>query len=444
MSKLFLASFLLISSLSGTVAKQVLSEEKNQLPQLKLLAWQNANIFQAATEPEPKINVIVQKYLTNLSQRGKDPASQGVWLESDWRTLADHRGKIPASAASLTKIATTLAALEKWQIDHQFITEIRTNGSIYNGTLQGDLIVRSEGDPLFVWEEAIVLGNSLARLGIKKIAGDLIIVRGFSMNYELEPQLVGKLFKQAINKNVWSSTVKKQYQTLPLNTLQPQIAIAGRVRVREITPDNTSLLITHKSLPLSEILQQMNIYSNNKIAQMLADMIGGGAIVAKIAANVAAVPQQEIQLINGSGLGEANRISPRAACAMFKAIENRLASRQLGVKDLFPMGERDRVGTMLDRRIPRGVVIKTGSLWRVSALAGLIPTEERGDVCFAITNFGTGIGEFRQDQDNFLSELTQHWHLDPNINLSAQVKNTFGDPQRNITAESEVINFELN
>ena len=57
-------------------------------------------------------------------------------------------------AASLSKVAVTLAALETLGAEYQFVTQIGTNGSIQNGILQGDLIVEGSYDPFFVWEEA--------------------------------------------------------------------------------------------------------------------------------------------------------------------------------------------------------------------------------------------------------------------------------------------------
>jgi len=66
----------------------------------------------------------------------------------------------------------------------------------------------------------------------------------------------------------------------------------------------------------------MNIYSNNEMAEMLAPSLGSA-----VSSNFLPLPlgaQSEIQLVNGSGLGVANRISPRAVCAMFVAIQREL------------------------------------------------------------------------------------------------------------------------
>ncbi len=48
-------------------------------------------------------------------------------------------------------------------------------------------MVESDGDPLFVWQEAIVLGSKLQQLGINKIEGNLILVGNWQMNYKDKP-----------------------------------------------------------------------------------------------------------------------------------------------------------------------------------------------------------------------------------------------------------------
>jgi len=111
----------------------------------------------------------------------------------------------------------------------------------------------------------------------------------------------------------------------------------------------------------------MNIYSNNEMAEMLAQSSLGEQSVQQQAA-AAGVPQSEIQLVNGSGLGVENRISPRAVCAMFVAIQGELLSHQLSVACF--RGRGGSLGTLETRHIPAATVIKTGTLSDVSAWLG--------------------------------------------------------------------------
>ena len=402
------------------------------LKPLESLRWENSAIFQLPSPDSDRLSeTIVEAYLQNLKRQGIDPERQGIWVQSDWVTPIGNRGKTPLPAASLTKIATTLASLSKWGAKHQFITNIHVTGEINAGIVMGDLIVEGSGDPFFVWEEAIAIANALNQLGISEVRGNLLVTDKFYMNYQDRALKAGELFKQGLNRQLWQPEVRQQYLQMPTGTLQPEVAIAGEVKAIALVPSNARLLISHQSLPLAEILRQMNIYSNNKMAQILADLLGGAAVVSQTSAEIANFDPREIELVNGSGLSIENRISPHAVCQMLMAIDRLLQKDSFNAADLFPTAGRDVVGTVQGRSLPTGTTIKTGTLNNVSALAGVIPTSDRGNVYFSIINYGSRIEYFRQQQDILLNQLTQPWQLVPN-NFNLASENWYlGDPQRN-------------
>lgn len=403
-----------------------------ELQPLPLLSWQDTSIFRIPTTGRDLISeAIIVDYLKNLASQGNNLEQQGIWVQSDWSKLADNRGKEPLAAASLTKVATTLAALGKWEANYQFETRIYSLGTINNGILTGDLIIEGSGDPLLVWEEAIALGNALNQLGIRQVSGNLVVTDKFYLNYRSEPKMAGKLFKQAVDRQLWQKEITQQYLQLPPLTPQPEVAIAGTVELSSQIPSRAKLLLRQKSLPLAEILRQMNIYSNNQMSEILANLLGGAAKVSQYAAQVTNIPQQEIQLVNGSGLGEDNRLSPRAVSQMLIATERLLRPHNLSVVDLFPVAGRDLVGTIQGRNIPQGTTVKTGTLDRVSALAGVIPTRDRGLVWFTIINNGSQVEDFRQQQDLLLNRLVQNWQLnDASFDIARQPDWYLGDPRR--------------
>jgi len=408
-------------------------------PDSLLASWNTPGLV-FSTQPDPAGEATVKQYLQGLSTTGLPETNQGVWVQAGFNLLANHQGTQPLPAASLTKVATSLAALEIWGPDHQFDTLIGATGPIQNGVLQGDLVIQGNNDPFFVWEEAIALGNTLNRMGIRQVTGSLIITGSFAMNYETDPFLAGTMLKEALNAKVWTEEVKEQYLNLPKGTPQPQVAIAGDVKVATLPIPKQIALLRHQSLPLAQILKQMNIYSNNAMAEMLAASVGGAPVVAAQAAKAAGVPQAEIHLVNGSGLGPENQISPRAVCAMFMAIENYLRPQQMTVADLFPVSGLDG-GTLEARNIPSAAVVKTGTLADVSALAGALPTRDRGLIWFAILNRGTDLEGLRDRQDQLLQNLLQQWGVaqvvPPDVTPSAAVSsNTSGDVPLNFAAEA--------
>lgn len=385
------------------------------LDALDALAWQSSPGLVLAPDPNPAGPTTVQEYLkaliTSKLVAQNLLTSQGIWMQSGPMLMANHQGTTPLPAASLTKVATSLAAFKTWGPDHQFETMVSATGPIVNGVLQGDLVITGGGDPMFVWEEAIALGNSLNKIGIKQVKGNLVIAGSFAMNFQRHPLLAGQLLKQSLNYATWTRPATYTYSIMPKGTPKPQVVIAGTVKLAAQSNPQQTLLLRHRSLPLKQLLKEMNVFSNNDMAEMLAESVGGATVVQSTAANLARVPQSEIQLINGSGLGPENRISPRAVCAMFMALQREAVAHQLTLADLFPMSGFDHRGTMHARHLPAATVIKTGTLRDVSALAGVIPTRDRGLVWFAVLNRGPNVSGFRTGQDQLLQHLVQRLQL---------------------------------
>jgi serine-type D-Ala-D-Ala carboxypeptidase/endopeptidase (penicillin-binding protein 4) len=475
--------------------------------------WQGLPWINSPKPVEPNVGKAVTQYIAKLKTQGLETNSQSVWLRTDSTMLADINGTIPVPAASLTKTATSLAALTTWGLDKRFDTVIGRNGEISDGVLNGDLVIQGGGDPLFVWEDAIALAQSLNQLGIRKVTGNLIVLGKFHMNYKSDPQKAGELLKQALTginippallntdfkdvnfvklptapaltakqppaadlkadkppvapdvtspekiaatpevnttsapaapdvataqSPVAPDVIPEKPPTIPEVTPQkfPQVSISGMV-LTSIAPTSPIVpLINHRSLPLIEIVRQMNIYSNNEIAQMLADSVGGAEQVMKIAATSAKFPIAEIQLINGSGLGVANRLSPRAVCQIFRTLQQQLQPANLTLADIFPVAGMEKIGTLKDRYLPMGTTMKTGTLNQVSALGGVMPTKDRGLVWFVIINKGSQIGVLRQQQDLLLKALANEWGEVKQAPLALSRHNNlpayFGDIDRNI------------
>ncbi len=360
-------------------------------------------------QADPSAEKMIAQYLKLLKSQGLDDSNQGVWLQSGTTLLGDHRSIVPMPAASLTKVATSLAALQTWDINHQFETTIATTGTIQNGVLHGDLIIQDGGDPLFVWEDAVAVGNALNRLGITRVAGDLVIAGKYMMNFETEPEQSSDLLKKAWNPKNDDEDSRAEWAALPSETRRPTIAISGKVRS---APPNSfptqTVLMHHRSLPLIHLLKYLNVHSQNEMAQSLADQLGGTQVVMQKAAAASGISPNELQLVNGSGLGMNNRISAHAVCAMFAAIERQVHPLNLTIGDLFPVAGVDR-GTLEYRETPDRAVVKTGTLNEVSALAGVVPTRDRGLVWFAVINRGSNISELRKQQDLFLQTLQKAW-----------------------------------
>src|SRR5262249_37933516 len=152
-----------------------------------------------ASRLDPVAQTAVQHYVSEVAELGLDEEYHGVWLQSEEGILAHHQGTVPMPAASLTKVATTLAALSTWGSTYQFVTLVDATGPIQDGVLRGDLIVQGSGDPFFVTEDALALRQSLEGLGLRRVTGKLIISGKFFMNFTTNPAASGKLLQQVLS-----------------------------------------------------------------------------------------------------------------------------------------------------------------------------------------------------------------------------------------------------
>ncbi len=177
-------------------------------------------------------------------------------------------------------------------------------------------------------------------------------------------------------------------------------------------------LVVHRSQPLLSLVKSLNDYSNN-IFKPLAAAAGGATEVESVARD--AVPKamrSEIILGDGAGTDPRNRLSPRAAVKLLRALEQELAASGHELFDVLPVAGVDE-GTLRDRLNAPGeaghVLGKTGTYgdYGASAVIGAIPTTDLGTVYFAILNHGVPVPLARRRQDQFVRVLLLHLHSQP-------------------------------
>lgn len=79
--------------------------------------------------------------------------------------------------ASLAKLATTFAALDILGPAFRWTTPVYIDGPVRDGLLQGSLYLRGDGDPKLVLERLWLLLRRVQGLGIRGIAGDIVLDR---------------------------------------------------------------------------------------------------------------------------------------------------------------------------------------------------------------------------------------------------------------------------
>jgi len=348
---------------------------------------------------------------------------QGVHVETaDGRVLASQAASRAVHPASVSKIPTTLALLEKLGPDHRFETGFLARGPIEGGALAGPLVVKGGGDPYFVDENALLVVTALREAGLARVRGALVVEGGLLFNWKAD-SLAARLrraLEGRVSAEAWQAVRAQSGATganAPRLVFEPGAdAAAGAANGAAGAPDR--LLVTHRSQPLRFMLKALNGYSNNIFAPFAEAAGGIDAVEARVRAGLPADQRAELILGDGAGAHSANRMSPRAAVSILRSLSAALAPHGLDLTDVMPVAGIDE-GTLKKRLAGpdgRGIVVaKTGTYgdYGACALAGAIRSPRHGLVYFAILNHGVPIEEGRRRQDAYVRRLIEAIGAEP-------------------------------
>jgi len=97
------------------------------------------------------------------------------------------RASEPLNPASVMKLVTTTAALDLMGPAYTWQTPIYLGGPVHEGTLQGNLYIQGQGDPQIVLERMWLMLRRVQGLGVRQIAGDIVIDRSAFNLAESDP-----------------------------------------------------------------------------------------------------------------------------------------------------------------------------------------------------------------------------------------------------------------
>ena len=98
-----------------------------------------------------------------------------------------HRASTPMNPASVMKLVTTYAALDLLGPAFAWVTPVYVEGAVRDGTLYGNLAIRGTGDPKLVMERLWLLLRRVQGLGVKTIAGDIVLDHSAFAGIDLDP-----------------------------------------------------------------------------------------------------------------------------------------------------------------------------------------------------------------------------------------------------------------
>lgn len=319
---------------------------------------------------------------------GEEPETHGVLVESlnQERLFASHNADEVFNPASLIKLSTSLVALKKLGADYRFRTQIYLDGQIDDqGTLRG-LLFFIGNDPTFGDVAASMVASELRARGIKKVQGGILVSPDFCFNFSESAE----------------DSAERLGHALKLGDMTTGV-VAGPTGNR---------LFTFDSYPLRDVLLYMNARSSNFIAERIGALIGGPAAVQQFLVDELKLPASQVTIERVSGR-EHNRMTPRGLLTAIRALVEEAARQGLKPEDIMPVASDD-TGTLRRRLAGTGlegaVVGKTGTLTHevdggMASLAGIVYTQDRGMVVFAILDQGNRIWDNRQMEDQLLAEV---------------------------------------
>ncbi len=335
-----------------------------------------------------------------------------------------HRGDDPQTPASLQKLLTATAVLVALGPEATYQTDV-LGPPVVDGVVAGDLHLRGSGDPVLSTAPYVArernqpqIASDLALLADAVVAAGVRIVDGGVVGDD-------RRYDDVRYNPVWPSRFLAQGQIGPLSALSVNdgfayfpdetgvfgaasdpAAYAARVLtdllrergvvvtadpVSGVTPPGATVLASHRSPPMADIVAQMLQESDNNTAELLLKELGtqvagsgsfaGGQTAITSVLHDAGLDLGGATVVDGSGLA----VEDQVTCSFVVDVLDHDDTAAVVDAGLAVAGES---GTLADRWVDSELVgrvrAKTGTLNHVSGLAGHAVTADDDDARFAL------------------------------------------------------------
>lgn len=338
-----------------------------------------------------------------------------VYDISSGRTLFAIHPTLPRPPASVEKIWTTVALMDRLGPDARLHTVILGTGRQRGGVWRGDLYLRGGGDPTFgdsafnaVWNHgegasATQLIAELRRRGIRRVTGRLYADaslfddrRGGLLTGQRPdiPDLGGQLSALTYDhgttlRNDDPATFAAREVALTMRQSQIRVTAATRTRA---APASAQPLAAVSSPTMLQMTRLMDVPSDDLFAELFAKQLGvlfgaGGTIRAGarvIARTIASHYALHPVILDGSGLALRDRTSPLEIVELLRDVWGSAVGTELS-RSLPVTGVSGTVTTIGAHSPAQGrCQAKTGSLTDVTNLAGYCRTRSGLELAFGL------------------------------------------------------------
>lgn len=283
--------------------------------------------------------------------------------------------------ASTQKLFTTLPLLLS-RPDDRLVTDVAVTAAPVAGVVSGDLVIRSAEDPSLAKGDLGRLAHRVGAAGIKRVTGDLILDIGSwptnkrrpGWKRDFVPMDVGPLSPFPLNHDAYRRDAHYVAHPTASNLAQFRkrldshgVHVRGDSLIRRTSPAGT-VVATHRSAPLSDIITETLRLSDNFYAETLLTLAGGHKTVN--ATSAAAGVTDTSSATDGSGLSYDDRQTARGEVTLLNYAQASPAADDL----VHALPLACRRGTLKHRFCHTEgagkVWAKTGTLTHTSALAG--------------------------------------------------------------------------
>jgi len=340
------------------------------------------------------------------------------WMGTRLGSLNSSKAFIPASS---TKVITAAVALEV--LKPEFVYTTKVHGSLDPAGLAADLFFVGGGDPLITRNEYVAsekypttsgtslekLADSLVAAGLRRVTGSVV---GVDTRYDdvrfvgVWPQDFhytesGPLGALVVDDGVvLGQTTKPDDPAVAAavelqNLLNARGVLFGTLPRHDVLPTNIPVIASMQSAPLTSVIQEMLVNSDNNTAELLLKEIGYASKgTGSTAAGLTAVKEQlvkwkldkDVVLFDGSGLASDGRIP----CDTFMSLLNTFSTVLPNLMAI--AGETGTIRDTFDGTAVAGKLRgKTGTLNGVKALVGYLPITNSDPVIFSLLMNKTGI-----------------------------------------------------
>ncbi|MFP5410345.1 MAG: D-alanyl-D-alanine carboxypeptidase/D-alanyl-D-alanine-endopeptidase [Gammaproteobacteria bacterium] len=147
------------------------------MPRIRLLRSLGAGLLLAALTASARAGALPEAFISALHQAGIPLSHVAVVLQPlDAATpLVSHNADAALNPASVMKLVTSFAALDRLGPGYVWTTRVWADGPIVDGVLDGDLVIQGRGDPTLTLERMWLLQRELRARGVRHIRGSLVL-----------------------------------------------------------------------------------------------------------------------------------------------------------------------------------------------------------------------------------------------------------------------------